>query len=131
MEENSKKIQSHLLDPVQIQMLLEAGADESLDLFTELIGMYEEESQEKLDEIKKSYREGSFDSLGRAAHALAGSSANIGGREVWLKAKEVENLCKAGNGDEAGLLVEQLQVTYDETIIQMHHFISQLENPSG
>lgn len=130
MEENSKDKQSHLLDPVQIQMLLEAGAEDSLELFSELIGLYEEESQEKLVEIRKHYADQNFDSLGRAAHALAGSSANIGGSQVWMKAKEVENLCKAGNGDEAGLLVEHLQATYDETIAALHAFISQLESSS-
>lgn len=130
MEENSKDKQSHLLDPVQIQMLLEAGAEDSLELFSELIGLYEEESQEKLVEIRKHYGDQNFDSLGRAAHALAGSSANIGGSQVWMKAKEVENLCKSGNGDEAGLLVENLQSTYDETIAALHAFISQLESSS-
>jgi HPt (histidine-containing phosphotransfer) domain-containing protein len=131
MEDNSKYKQSHLLDPEQIQMLLEAGADDSLELFTELIGLFEEESQVKLEEIRNSHSDGDFESLGRAAHALAGSSANIGGREVWLKAKEVENLCKSGQGNETGHLLEDLQSTYAETMIQLRYFISQLDSSTG
>lgn len=126
MDENLSKNQSQLLDPEQIQMLLEAGADDSLDLFNELISLYEEESQEKLEEISATHRDGDFDKLGRAAHALAGSSANIGGREVWQQAKEIENLCKSGKGSEAGPLLQQLRATYDETMVQLKHFISQL-----
>ncbi len=131
MEENSKNKQSHLLDPEQIQMLLEAGADDSLELFTELIGLFEQESQERLKEIQASHSGGDFESLGRAAHALAGSSANIGGREVWLKAKEVENLCKNGKGNETGFLVAELQSTYTETMIQLRYFINQLDTSAG
>ena len=131
MEEDLKNKQSHLLDPEQIQMLLEAGADESLELFNELIGLFEQESEIKLKEIRVSTNEGDYDSLGRAAHALAGSSANIGGREVWLMAKEVENLCKSGKGSEAKKLVDDLQSTYAETMIQLRYFISQLDSASG
>ena len=131
MEDNSTNKQNHLLDPEQIQMLLEAGADDSLELFTELIGLFEAESQAKLEEIRISHNDGDFEALGRAAHALAGSSANIGGREVWLKAKEVENLCKSGKGNETRQLVDDLQSTYAETMLQLRYFISQLETSTG
>jgi len=34
--------------------------------------------------------------MARAAHSLAGSSANLGGREVWRIAKELRTCAKAG-----------------------------------
>jgi HPt (histidine-containing phosphotransfer) domain-containing protein len=125
MEEFNNK-QNHLLDSEQIKMLLEAGADDSLDLFNELIGLYEEESQDKLEEIRRFNSAGEYDALGRAAHALAGSSANIGGREIWVKAKEVENLCKSGRGSETADLVMELESIYLETMSQLKQFVSRL-----
>ena len=108
-------------------MLIEAGAGESIELFKEILGLFEEESKIKLAAIRETADSADFDALSRAAHALAGSSANIGGREVWLKAREIENLCKAGNGDQAVARVSDLEDTYQKTMIQLRHFVSQVD----
>lgn len=117
-----------LIDPEQISMLVEAGADESFDLFNEILALFEEESYLKLAQLQQSVRDGNYDELGRAAHALAGSSANVGGREVWLRARDIENLCKAGRGDEAARHVPDLVSLFDETIGQLKGFASAIQN---
>ncbi len=116
-----------LLDPEQITMLIEAGAENSLDLFSEILALFEEESRSKLAELKACRDNGQYESLGRAAHALAGSSANIGARQLWQDAKAVENLCREGKGAEAAERIPQLEETLDESLLQLRHFVSNLD----
>jgi len=113
---------SELLDPEQLQMLLEAGASDSGELFREIFGMFEEESLNKMEEIKAFAAEGKSEELSRSAHAIAGSSANVGGREVWLQAKEIENLCKAGRLEEARGRIPTLEETYHSTLKILREF---------
>ena len=107
---------AHLLDMEQLEMLVEAGGDDSSSLINEILGLFETESIEKLGEIRDFVTRSSFDQLSKAAHALAGSSANIGGSELARQAKEIEDLCKKERGAEAIELIEPLESTYRDTI---------------
>ena len=113
---DSDPFASPLLDKEQLDMLLEAGAPESVDMFKEILDLFEEESIAKFEEMSTAYEAGDYQTCGNAAHSLAGSSANIGGKEVWSRAKVIENLCKDGNGEQAGELLEGLRSTYDSTL---------------
>lgn len=127
MSKSNQHSPSTLLDHEQLQMLIEAGASESVELFREILGLFEEESVHKLDELTNCQEARDFENMGRAAHALAGSSANIGGREVWQQAKEVENLCKRGNGEEASRLIPELKATYNLTIRALKDYSASLD----
>ena len=115
-----------LLDPEQIKMFLESGADESIDLFNEILCLFEEESQAKFQDMRESRESGDFERFSRAVHALAGSSANIGGKAVWLRARDMENMCKSGNGLQAVAMLDDLEGLYKETLIQMRSYIDQI-----
>jgi HPt (histidine-containing phosphotransfer) domain-containing protein len=115
-----------ILDPEQLQMLIEAGGDESSSLLNEIFGLFESESVEKLKELRGYKAAGDYELLGKAAHALSGSSANIGGRELAREAREIENLCKAGQGEEAAARVEKLESTYQETIRALNQFMQRI-----
>jgi HPt (histidine-containing phosphotransfer) domain-containing protein len=114
--------QSHLLDHEQLEMLIEAGGEESSSLLDEIFDLFESESVEKLEELKRYKAEANFEMLGKSAHALSGSSANIGGRELASRAKQIEDLCKSQRGDEAARLVDQLEVLYKDTITALKRF---------
>lgn len=122
--------QSHgaLLDPEQINMLLESGADDSLALFIEILGLFEQESQAKFDELRATRESGDHVAFSRAAHALAGSSANIGGRAVWLLARDMENLCKRGEPEKAVARLPELERLYQETLVQMKEYVRRIES---
>lgn len=117
---------SDLLDSEQLQMLIEAGGDDSLSLLREIFGLFESESVEKLKDLHTYRASGDYELLGKAAHALSGSSANIGGRQLAAQARSIENLCKEGRGAEAADKVEELQSSYHETIKALNAFVSGL-----
>ena len=126
--DNPESTSGPLLDPEQMKMLLESGADESIELFNEILALFEDESRAKFREMREATESGNYDAFSRSVHALAGSSANIGGRAVWLKAKDMENMCKAGNGEHAVALLNDLEELYTETIIQMRFYLDQLKS---
>jgi len=107
-------------------MLLEAGASDSGELFREIFAMFEEESSRKMADLKRFAEEGDAEELSRSAHAIAGSSANVGGHTVWQLAKEIENLCRAGQFDSACRKIPNLEETYHETILILRKFAADL-----
>ncbi|MGC9450814.1 MAG: Hpt domain-containing protein [Oceanipulchritudo sp.] len=111
-----------LLDRQQLQMLMEAGAEESLEMFLEILSLFEEESLQKLQDLEDTRARGDWESYARAAHALAGSSANIGGRKVWLVAKEMENLCRDGQGPKAAESLENLRELHSRTLARLRDY---------
>ncbi|MEX0331635.1 MAG: Hpt domain-containing protein [Puniceicoccaceae bacterium] len=128
MMETPEQPPEDLLDPEQIQMLLETGADDSMDLFNEILALFEEESSAKFDEMKATREKGDYEGFSRAAHALAGSSANIGGRAVWLMARDMENLCKGGQPEKAIVMLPELERLYNRTLLEMKDFAKQAQS---
>ncbi|MEX0325223.1 MAG: Hpt domain-containing protein [Puniceicoccaceae bacterium] len=117
-----------LLDTEQMQMLLEAGGDDSLDLFNEILSLFEEESRAKFDELKAARESGDYEGFRRAAHALAGSSANIGGRTVWLMARDMENLCNAGEPEKAIVMLPELERLHNRTLVEMKAYAKRVQS---
>jgi HPt (histidine-containing phosphotransfer) domain-containing protein len=113
---------AHLLDMEQLEMLIEAGGDDSSSLLDEIFGLFESESAEKLEELQQCRAQNDYDKLAKSAHALAGSSANIGGSALARQAKEIEDLCKSQQGEIALSKVDALERLYHETILALKSF---------
>jgi len=104
-------------------MLIEAGASESMELVRELLDLYEGESLQKLEELKASCAAGDYEAMSRSAHALSGSSANVGGRLVWQLTKQMENDCKQGRGAVAAKMLGALENAHKQTLIGLREFL--------
>lgn len=120
-----------LLDSEQLQMLIEAGGDDSLSLLREIFILFESESVEKLKDLHSCRASGDYELLGKAAHALSGSSANIGGRKLAAQAREIENLCKERRGPEAAVKIEELESSYRETINALKAYVSGMDTAAS
>ena len=127
MYEEPDQFDASLIDTEQIEMLIEAGASESMELVRELLDLYEGESRQKLDDLKAHAATADYEAMGRSAHALAGSSANVGGKLVWKMAKQMENDCKEGRGETAAQAIQTLKATHDKTLIALRAFLDQAE----
>ncbi len=114
-----------LLDPSQIDMLLDDGDDESVEMFIEILGLYEQECLKKFAELKAAKAAGDAEIFGNAAHTLAGSSANIGGAVVWKKAKAMENHCKSGDPGDAYAMLDEIEADFAQTLIQLKAYTAQ------
>lgn len=115
-----------LLDSDQILMLIETGEDSAAELLQELLELYESECEVKLSELRVAINRGESLSASKLAHAIAGSSANIGARKIWQMAKHVEETSKAGNSDSCASTVDELDQLYALTIKELRGIIRDL-----
>jgi len=113
-----------LLDLSQVNMLLESGGEESIELINEILGLFEEESRVKFSDLKTAKANTDVEAFGFASHAVAGSSANIGGVVVWQKAKVMENNCKTGDPQVAFSMLDELEVDFDATLAQLKAYVA-------
>lgn len=103
-----------LIDDDQIQMLVEAGEEAAAELIQELLDLFKAESEPHLTTLKSAFAESNFPAVSRVAHALAGSSANLGGLRLAKLAKAIEHAADSQNGD----LMKRLGVGIDALFVQ-------------
>lgn len=127
---NTKKIEisSNLLDGQQVRMLLEASPDDAESLFEEIIELFREESAVNLESIEGSIVEEDRHKLGRAMHALAGSSANIGAQRLWEAAKSAEEAAESEPFSRIRAEVGELRRLRDESLLEFGQILGQLRS---
>jgi CheY-like chemotaxis protein len=79
---------------------LRALAEGETKLVRDVIEQYLKDSPPRIETIMKASAEGDAKTLERAAHALKGSSGNIGARSLWAICEKIEELAR--NNDVAG-----------------------------
>lgn len=95
------------------------AADGDVEFLRELVGVYLEDASEKLNELQQAIERSDAHRLGRTAHQLKGSSANMGAIHVSQIAKEIEMLGKANNIAGAKVLVEGLKVELARVVTEL------------
>jgi HPt (histidine-containing phosphotransfer) domain-containing protein len=115
-----------LIDNDQVAMLAEAGEDTAAELMEELLALFQEEAAPHLVSLKENYAQENFVGMARLAHAVAGSSANLGGLRLSKLAKAVE--VAANNKDTAKInsLIGDLDAMYEETVEGFHAEIARI-----
>jgi HPt (histidine-containing phosphotransfer) domain-containing protein len=119
----NKEASYELLDLSQVNMILECGGDEAVELFNEILELFEEESRVKLQDLNSAKAAGEGEAFSNAAHALAGSGANIGGKAVWLMAKDMENLSRKGEITRAFGMLTDLEGQFEATLRQLRQYV--------
>ncbi len=115
-----------LTDEEQLSMLIEAGEDGAADLIEELLGLFQSEAAPQLATVKAAIGSRTAKDASRPAHALAGSSANIGGLRLAKLSKAME--LAANRDDLAALdaLLPHLDDTYASTVTIFKQEIARL-----
>lgn len=113
-----------LLDLSQIEMLIEDGDAESIEMFREILELFEQECGTKFSELRNARETGDVTAFANASHTLGGSSANIGGAVVWKMARSMENNCKSGDPQEAFAMLDQLEAEFTQTLVQMKAYVA-------
>lgn len=117
-----------ILDDEQVEMLTESGSPGAAELIMDLLDLFESESQGKFSEIDDALKNSDMRALERAAHAIAGSSANIGGKRLWKLCKSIEENAKEGrNEGDIPEQIKQAKTLYRETIQALRNLVQELE----
>ncbi len=102
-----KRWLTHPLDPAVLDNLrqLSKGSDEFL---REVTTLYLADSPLRLEAIRKAVQANDSAALAAAAHALKGSSGNVGAKGVQELAARIERIARAGKIDGALTVVDEL-----------------------
>lgn len=115
MDMKANYAEQPLLDDDQIAMLTEGDRAMALELMEDLVGLFLDESQQRLDELWAFLEAGDAHKVERCVHAIAGSSANIGGKRLWAVAKYMEAAAEAGDLALGVAAADDLRAIYAET----------------
>lgn len=105
-----------LIDEEQIEMLVETGEDAAAELIEELIDLFVEESEPKLEEIPGNIERGEVERVVRNAHAIAGSSANLGALRLSEIARCLERQIETLSVRDQTELFGMITACYEESV---------------
>lgn len=97
------------IDPTAIAALRSLGPDGDASFLRELIGVYLEDTPQRLAELDAALACGDAAVATRAAHTIKGSSSNFGATRLADQAQLIEAKCKAGDCASAQTLVPALK----------------------
>jgi HPt (histidine-containing phosphotransfer) domain-containing protein len=100
-----------VLDPETISELLDL--DEGVgDFLDELIEAYNSDCPIRISAIEECLMKGDAEGISRAAHALKGSSGNIGAKRLMSVAHKMERAGKSSEWNEASKILESIRYEY-------------------
>jgi HPt (histidine-containing phosphotransfer) domain-containing protein len=101
------------LDPAVLESLAELDQDGESGIVAELAGMFLEDAESRLETLRKAVSEDDANSVRDAAHALKGSSGNLGAWQIQEVCSELQEIGESGNLDRTSELLEQLAAALD------------------
>ncbi len=115
-----------IIDSDQFEMLIETGEDEAAQMLQELLDLFVDETGRKLPELEQAAREGDRHRCNRIAHAIAGSSANLGGLRLSSFARAYEAAAATALQDDLIQDARSMKLLYDETVAAIQSEIQKL-----
>ncbi|CAN5613058.1 hypothetical protein BH24ACT22_BH24ACT22_20720 [soil metagenome] len=104
---------SGALDPTVLASLEDLEEDGEQSLVAELAGMFLEDADSRRETIRKAVSDGDANAVRQAAHALKGSSGNIGVRRVHEVCARLEEAAESEELDQAQELLERLDEEFE------------------
>ena len=104
--------EAHAEDPLDRQVILGLRGlqgEHETDIVAELAGMFLDDARPRLSELEEAVRGGDAPTVGRLAHTLKGSSANMGARGMSALCARLEDAGAAGDLTSGFVLVQQLK----------------------
>jgi HPt (histidine-containing phosphotransfer) domain-containing protein len=102
-----------IIDMQVIQELLEIAGDDDPELLLDLIDIFLADGPTKVDRILHGLEDGDLQEIASAAHALKGSSGNLGANQLMDVSEALQTAGRTADADSVQRLVPELQVAYD------------------
>jgi PAS domain S-box-containing protein len=122
-------VDSEVLDAARLDELLDLEPGDPT-LLLRFIGRFGSNARHTLEEMRRTHQVGTAYDLGRLAHALKGSAANLGAHRLAALCREIELL-----GDEGAVpdqaVIDRLGVEVDEAAGALEAFAAELDAAHG
>ena len=113
-----------LLDHVTLSSLQEAQAVAGNNLIEKVVEIFTADANQTLSEIRSAALEPDLNSIATFAHALKSMSANVGAKQFFSMASELENLCQNDNKvSHLNQMIETLEACLVDTINEYNEVI--------
>lgn len=90
--------------------------------FLSLAEIFVSDVPARLGQVEDALAQGDFETARRAAHALKGSSANIGATRLSQRAKELEWACRGADAPSARQLLASVRAEFDSARMALHSY---------
>ena len=101
---------SSVIDPQAIENLRALNPGDNDEFLREIVGIFLEDTPQRLVELDESLAAGDAAKFTRAAHSIKGSSANLGAAALRSAAEKLEHRSRTGGlGDVTALVAEVKQ----------------------
>ena len=108
--------QLNALDMEIIESLRDIQEDDGSDLLAELVDMYRADVPEQIAAMLNASNVGDAHALRQAAHALKGSSANLGAVNLAEIASQLELIGRDGKTEGAEVLLRHAEAEYERVV---------------
>lgn len=81
----------HVIDPQAIENLRALTPDDNDEFLREIVGIFLDDTPQRLTEIDQSLSSGDVEKFTRAAHSIKGSSSNVGASALRAVAEKLEH----------------------------------------
>lgn len=84
------------------------------DSYKELLEAYLDDSPKRLDQMQSAFRDVDFETLANAAHAMKGSSSNMGAQELSEVCAKIEKLARSNSTDGLEERIGEVDLVYQD-----------------
>ncbi|HET7478895.1 MAG TPA: response regulator, partial [Rubrobacteraceae bacterium] len=116
------------LDDAVLSALRELQEEGEPDIIAELAGLFVEDTVERLGTLREAIEAGDAAGVERAAHALKGSSGNMGARGLSERSARLEEAGTAGALSEAKDLLESIESEFARVRLALEAEVQQAAN---
>lgn len=115
---------ANLIDPEAIENLRALNPDDAEGFLRDIIGIFLEDTPQRLEELKVSLAQGDQVRFTRAAHSIKGSSSNLGAVPLRAIAEKLEHDSRSQGLNNLQGLLDQIAATYAATKAELEKIIS-------
>lgn len=112
-----------VIDLQSIENLRELNPGDNDEFLREIIGIYLEDTPNRLRELAQSLATGDAPTFTRAAHSVKGSSANVGAMGVRAVAEQLEHQAQRQGLAQVAALLQELQAEFARAEAELHRML--------
>lgn len=101
------------IDPAAIENLRSLNPEDNDEFLREIIGIFLEDTPQRIAELETSLAEGDANRFTRAAHSIKGSSANLGATELRAAAERLEHHSRQDGLGGVDSMIAEIKAAYD------------------
>lgn len=113
-----------LIDPEAIENLRALNPDDGDAFLRDLIGIFLEDTPQRLAELRESLGAGDRTRFTRAAHSIKGSAANLGANQLRTLSHRLETQSKNEGLENVEPLIGELEAAFSITKVELERIMA-------